>query len=96
MTRLLPLVPLALAGWSVACTPVAPSMPALPPAEADTCNAARFGDLIGAPVTALETRLYLGPVRVIRPGDAVTMDFSASRLNIALDASDRIVRLSCG
>lgn len=35
-------------------------------------------------------------VRVIRPGQAVTMDFSVHRLNIELDAADRVQRLRCG
>jgi hypothetical protein len=35
-------------------------------------------------------------VRVIRPGQAVTMDFSPFRLNIELDASDRVLRMRCG
>lgn len=35
-------------------------------------------------------------VRVIRPGQAVTMDFSPYRLNIELDAGDRVARLRCG
>lgn len=35
-------------------------------------------------------------VRVIRPGQAVTMDFNSFRLNIELDASDRVLRVRCG
>ncbi|MEO1704828.1 MAG: I78 family peptidase inhibitor [Pseudomonadota bacterium] len=38
----------------------------------------------------------LGPVRVIRPGTAVTMDFIATRLNIFLDDTDTVTRVSCG
>ncbi|MEI2808282.1 I78 family peptidase inhibitor [Albidovulum sp.] len=35
-------------------------------------------------------------VRVIAPGQAVTMDYSASRLNLETDASGRIIRFHCG
>lgn len=34
--------------------------------------------------------------RVIRPGQAITEDFSPDRLNIHLDERERIVRLNCG
>jgi hypothetical protein len=34
--------------------------------------------------------------RLIRPGDAVTEDFSPTRLNIDLDAAGRILRAWCG
>jgi Peptidase inhibitor I78 family len=34
--------------------------------------------------------------RIIRPGDMVTEDFSTSRLNVDLDANDRVTRLWCG
>ncbi|HST35160.1 MAG TPA: I78 family peptidase inhibitor, partial [Allosphingosinicella sp.] len=35
-------------------------------------------------------------VRWIRPGDAVTMDYSAERLNVHLDEQGRILRFACG
>lgn len=35
-------------------------------------------------------------MRVIRPGQAVTMDYRPDRLNVELDATDRISRISCG
>jgi hypothetical protein len=36
------------------------------------------------------------PIRYIAPGDAVTMDFSPSRLNVELGEDGRIVRFRCG
>lgn len=36
------------------------------------------------------------PVRVIAPGMAVTMDYSAARLNLETDARGRIIRFHCG
>jgi hypothetical protein len=89
-----------------ACAPTAPGtpgaappgagQPALPAPGADTCNAATRAALIGQPATALERVYILGPVRLIRPGDAVTMDFVERRINFDLDATDRIVRIFCG
>jgi hypothetical protein len=44
----------------------------------------------------VRARLPQQNVRVIRPGQAVTMDYSAQRLNVELDKADRVARLSCG
>ena len=68
----------------------------LPPQLQDTCGAARFADLIGQDATALETTLLLGPVRVIRPGDAVTMDFQPARINFMIDDNETIRMIDCG
>ncbi|NVD44205.1 I78 family peptidase inhibitor [Qipengyuania atrilutea] len=35
-------------------------------------------------------------VRVIRPGDPVSMDYLTGRINIELDRQDRAVRFRCG
>jgi len=49
-----------------------------------------------------ETGQYLreerltAPYRIIRPGDRVTQDRNAQRLNVELDAYSRIVGLACG
>lgn len=69
--------------------------PGLPDPEADTCGAARLADAIGAPISAVDVD-SLRPVRVIRPGQPVTMDYRFDRLNIELDAEDRVVRVTCG
>ena len=34
--------------------------------------------------------------RIIRPGQAYTQEFNPDRLNIEVDAANRIVRLTCG
>ncbi len=76
--------------------PPVPSGPSVPDAANDTCNAGANAGLIGQPATALERVLIMAPVRIIRPGDAVTMDFMESRINFELDPFDRIVRIFCG
>jgi hypothetical protein len=35
-------------------------------------------------------------VRALKPGQAVTMEYLAGRLNLYLDASGRIERIGCG
>jgi hypothetical protein len=79
-----------------AAPPVSSPGPSVPDAANDTCNAGANAALIGQPATALERVLIMAPVRIIRPGDAVTMDFMESRINFELDQFDRIVRIFCG
>lgn len=68
----------------------------VPPAAEDPCGAANLASLIGEPVSRFSTQARQGPARVIRPGQPVTMDYNPLRLNVLLDAEDRIVGLSCG
>lgn len=70
-----------------------------PVAEApveDACGAADLQHLVGSPASAAEGVGTPGSVRMIRPGDAVTMDYRADRLNIELDAGDLVDRVYCG
>lgn len=75
-----------------------PGMPApvLPSPADDTCGASELATYIGQDAAILETARFANPVRVIRPGDAVTMDLNPQRLNFELDALDEIVRIRCG
>lgn len=74
------------------------------PAGADPCNSAAFGDLLGAPVPSQEAlAAIVGPdgaaparIRVVRPGQAITMDHMPQRLNIELDDDGVVIRLRCG
>ncbi|PJI86420.1 peptidase inhibitor I78 family protein [Yoonia maricola] len=87
MKRILALI--ALAGCTAA-------EPPLPPQLEDTCGAAAFADLIGQDATALERTLVLGPVRLIRPGDVVTMDFRPDRVNFKINDTETIQSIDCG
>jgi Peptidase inhibitor I78 family len=63
----------------------------------DTCGAARLSALIGRPGKVLEEMSSVrGPVRLIRPGDAITEDYSETRMNADLDADGLITRIWCG
>jgi hypothetical protein len=65
------------------------------------CNASGLGNLVGREGTAelsaeAQRRSGARQLRVIRPGDAVTMDFREDRLNIRLDAAGRVESFDCG
>jgi hypothetical protein len=65
------------------------------------CEASRGQSLVGqASSSALGSRALqltgARTIRWIRPGDAVTMDFREDRLNVELDARDRVKAVSCG
>ncbi len=79
-----------------ACELPPPVTPAPDPGLEGNCGAAGIQGMVGQPVSALGGMSFPGPVRVIRPGDAVTMDFIPNRLNVELDARERITRLFCG
>lgn len=94
--------PLALlAGCAGSAGPCNPSAtPAFPP-PAEECGAAQFLRYAGAELTpAIRSEITAGRsergVRFIAPGDAVTQDFRADRLNVTLDDQNRIARLYCG
>lgn len=71
-----------------------PAPPATLPAE--SCGAGDLQHLVGQPEAAAAGVSAPAAVRVIRPGMAVTMDYSPSRLNIEIGADGRIVRVTCG
>ena len=83
-----------------ACTPAAitpnPNVDPLPKGTDDSCNAARYHTLIGRAGTDLEKILIMGKVRIIRFGSVVTMDYLPDRMNIHIDQSGTINRISCG
>lgn len=67
-----------------------------PLATENACGAEDLQDLVGQKATVLETMRFSTVVRVIRPGEAVTMDFAAQRLNLEVDESGLIARVHCG
>jgi uncharacterized lipoprotein YajG len=91
----LPLM-LLLAACGVPPASRSPDGPAVPLPAQDTCGAGPYASLVGQDATALERVLIMRQVRVIRPGQAVTMDFSAERINFEIDAANRIAVIFCG
>ena len=70
--------------------------PATDPALADTCNMAQYAALIGKPATDAGVPPASATVRIIKPGDQVTMDFSPTRLNVDVDAAGVVTGVRCG
>jgi len=65
----------------------------------DPCRAQAVQHLIGAPVPSVEEiRAMGGPqrIRVIRPGQPVTMDHVPVRLNVVVDDDGIVQSLRCG
>ena len=69
----------------------------------DPCHAERFSHLIGQPPPDAAEQAAMragenapGRIRVIRPGEPVTMDHQPTRLNIEVGPSGLVERLRCG
>lgn len=92
------LIAAMLAGSLSACVETGGGYPAPGPVGAgpNACGALDLQYLVGAPDTVLETVSFGGPVRVISPGQAVTMDYNPRRLNVELDQYRMINRVTCG
>lgn len=101
------LAPLAvLAGCS--SLPSGSPAPSQPPAAAPvwvptggTCSAAPAQSAVGQNATASvmeQARKRSGALmaRIVRPGQALTQEFNAERLNLQVDGSGRILAVRCG
>lgn len=93
---LLPVIVLLLSVGACATMPPPPGPP-----SAGLCNAQGAIAAIGrAPTADVVERARVdsgsASVRVIRPGDAVTMDFRGDRLNLNVNARDAIDGVKCG
>ncbi len=81
----------------LAALPLAACMTEEPPAaEApDTCGMAAYSSFVGTNVAAV-TLPADKPVRVLKQGQPMTLEFLAERLNIETDDDGIILRLFCG
>lgn len=103
MTKRLPFLSAAALMALAACTTDGGEKPTTTPPAPDmkpTCGAAMLGSYIGQPAsdsTIAAIREWRGdnPVRVIRPGTIVTMDYRPQRLNIDVDESGTITGFRC-
>lgn len=80
-------------GVAEAPTPISPP-PGETPAE-DTCGASRFQHLIGTPATAIDRASLPPRARVIMPGQMITMDYSAQRLNLRVAPDGKVTEIAC-
>lgn len=79
-----------------ACVEGTPPPPGPEPDGPNACGAAELQGLVGQHRDVLAAMTLPAPTRVIEPGMAVTMDYSARRLNIELDETGHITRVACG
>lgn len=104
MKKIAPLT-LTLALAAAACTAPYAGTPApdlAPGAPIDgPCSADNAQDLIGEQATSdlglrIMQRTAARALRWIQPDQAVTMDYRPDRVNVHLDASNRVERITCG
>jgi hypothetical protein len=86
---------------TLSCAPVPPAADPEPGGSAHGCSVERLGDLVGSEASSelgaeAIRRSGARRLRWIRPGDAVTMDYVAARLNVRLDQSGRVEAFDCG
>ncbi|KRG37708.1 Elastase inhibitor AFLEI Flags: Precursor [Stenotrophomonas panacihumi] len=82
-----------------AATPAQDTAPEAPPIG--TCDASQLQSLVGQPLTdALSAQAKedakAGEVRVLKPGEMVTMEFNGDRLNLEVDEKQVITGVRCG
>lgn len=63
--------------------------------QRDTCGLAGAQQFIGKDASVLEAIDFAGPVRILRPNTAATMDFRENRLNFSVDDKGIITRAYC-
>lgn len=94
------LIPVLLA----ACTTGSADSPVVAPDPTNTgivfgkgCSTTEFGPgvLVGRRADSVPFADFPFPVRVVKPGMAVTMDYSEARLTVETDAKGVITRHSC-
>jgi hypothetical protein len=90
---------LAAAMPLIGCAPMPPAEPS--PPYIGQCDAEQARWAIGQAATAdvverirIDTRSQT--VRTIRPGQAVTMDYSAARVNVHVNERNAITGVTCG
>jgi hypothetical protein len=93
---------LALLAVLAGCSSVDRNKTPTPPANpSGVCNAELVQDMLGETATAEQVeqaRQHAGArsVRVLAPGDAVTLEYNSQRLNIDIDEAEVIQRVNCG
>ncbi|QLQ19452.1 MAG: hypothetical protein HZT43_13565 [Exiguobacterium profundum] len=64
--------------------------------DLNTCTSSATHDLVGTPISLVNTSQLAKTVRVLPPSGMATMDYNPARLNIETDANGIITRVSCG
>ena len=98
MSRFVEPLLLALGLTLIACAPM-PPQPS--PPYTGQCDASKATSAVGKAATAdaverirIETSSQVA--RVIKPGQPVTMDYRAARVNVNVNARNAIISVTCG
>ena len=91
-------IPMKNALFLAALTALPACQKALPPAPQpnDTCGAARYTHLQGAPESQILATSSIQPLRITAPRDNVTLDYLPQRLNFLLDDNGTVTAITCG
>ena len=90
---------LAIAASLPACAPMPPVEPSPPYTGQCDADAARWaiGQAASSEVVErIRIETHSQVARVIRPGQAVTMDFSAARVNVHVNERNAVTGVTCG
>lgn len=93
--RLVPTLPALTLLPLLALTACVEPPPTAPSAPVDACNAAGYQGLVGQSSSVLRSMMLPAGSRVINPGDAITMDYQAERLNVEIGTDGRISKVGC-
>lgn len=66
------------------------------PLQPDHCGLSNLTGLQGQPMARLADFRLIGPLRVLWPGQEISNEIIATRLNAEVDVTGRILRLMCG
>lgn len=61
----------------------------------DTCGASHWRQYVGRPASEIDRSQLPARARVIMPGQMITMDFSAERLNIRVGPDGKVTEVGC-
>jgi hypothetical protein len=92
---------LAAVARAALCLAACASPKAPPPPAANQCVAAMGAWAVGKTVSdelvaKVVSDTHSRTARVVRPGQAVTMDYRGDRVNVMLDEHDRVKEVTCG
>ncbi|MGV8931610.1 MAG: I78 family peptidase inhibitor [Luteimonas sp.] len=97
-----PVAPADTSSSSTTPTPAEQANPVIPADTAALCNADAAQSFVGKQASedtvaqAQRAAAARGDVRVIKPGQAVTMDYRNDRLNVEVDEQGKIIKITCG
>ncbi len=60
-----------------------------------SCGALAYSSFIGGPVSRLQEQDLPRSVRILRPDQAITLDYSPDRLTVDVDQGGRVSSITC-